>query len=52
MTINFMLNSIMILLAGKLSDIIGIETTFRYFALFPFIGIPFVFLLKNNQRAD
>ena len=48
MTINFMLSSTMILLAGKLSDIIGIESTFNWCALCSFVGLPFVFLLKNK----
>ena len=49
MTINFMLSSTMILIAGKLSDIIGIESTFNWCALCSFIGLPFVIFLKGNK---
>ncbi len=48
MTLNFMLSSIMILLAGKSSDLIGIESTFKWCALCSFIGLPFAFLLKDR----
>jgi MFS transporter, FSR family, fosmidomycin resistance protein len=51
MTINFMLSSIMIMFAGKISDIISIEVMFQYFAIASFIGIPFVFLLKNDVHS-
>ena len=50
MTINFMLSSSMILVVGKLSDIIGIEPTFNVCALCSFIGLPFVFLLKSKNN--
>jgi len=51
MTISFMLSSSMILLAGSLSDIIGIESTFRLFTACSIVGIPFAFLLKENYTG-
>ncbi len=47
MTLNFILSSGMILLAGFLSDIAGMEYTFKIFAAFSPVGIIFVFLLKE-----
>ena len=52
MTINFMLSSIMVLFAGKCSDIIGIESMFQWFAVLSFIGIPFLFLLDEEPIRD
>ena len=49
MTINFMLSSTMILFAGKLSDTIGIESTFTWCALCSFIGLPFAIFMKGNN---
>lgn len=46
MTINFMLSSLTILLAGKLSDIFGLETIFYFFAVSSFVGLPFAFYIK------
>ena len=43
MSINFLSSSLTILLAGKLSDIFGIVSTFYLFAFCSFIGIPFAF---------
>ena len=52
MTINFTLSSVMILLAGKLSDLIGIDSMFRVFGICSFVGIPFAFLLKQGDVKD
>ncbi len=46
MTINFMLSSGMIALAGLLSDHLGISTTLRLCAVCSAAGIPFAFLLS------
>ena len=50
MTINFMLSSIMILLAGKVSDLIGIQNMFHYFAFASMAGVPFLLLLNEQGR--
>lgn len=50
MTINFILSSCMILLAGSISDITGIEFTFKLFAACSPVGIIFVFFLKEGAN--
>ncbi len=49
MSLNFILGSGMILLAGSLSDIVGIEYTFKIFAACSPISIIFVLFLKEND---
>jgi len=48
MTCNFMLSSLAVLLAGKLSDATGIIQTFTCCALFSWAGVPFALLLKKK----
>jgi len=52
MTINFMLSSAMILLAGILSDAMGIMPTFALFAVCSFIGLPFAYFLKDGRTKE
>lgn len=52
MTLNFMLSSIIVLIAGKLSDMSGIITTFKYCAVCSFIGIPFALFLTKKHNSD
>ena len=51
MTINFVLGSALVLLAGALSDRIGIEATFLVFAICSLASIPFAFLVEDGGVA-
>ena len=48
MTINFMLSSLSVLLAGAVSDMVGIGMTFKLCAACSWVGLPCVWMLKNG----
>lgn len=49
MMINFVANSVMVLIMGTLSDALGLETTYRIAATFAFGAIPCALLLPGYQ---
>jgi len=51
-TSGFIMSALMVLLAGKLSDVFGIEFTFNLFGAMSPAGILFVFLLKDDKEID
>lgn len=52
MTLNFVLNSIVIMAIGVLGDKIGLENTYRLCLVLSLPGIPFVLMLDKGKRSD
>ena len=50
MTVSFFLGSLMVLFVGFLGDTIGLELTFKICAALSVLSIPFIFLLRENER--
>lgn len=48
MTINFAVNSIMVLFVGVLSDFIGLDLTFKISAILALFAIPFIYFLPKK----
>jgi len=51
MTASFMLSSLIILLFGKIADIIGLEKSLYISAICSFAGLPFVFLIPEHKKG-
>ncbi len=51
MTLNFILSSVIVLAAGRLSDMAGIIFTFKCCAVLSCAGIPFAVVLNRNQKT-
>ena len=51
MTINFLLSSLIILLAGKLADYFGVEQMLYICSFLSILGIPFLFLLPSKSAT-
>ena len=49
MTINFAVNSLMVLFVGVLSDYIGLDLTFKISAILALLAIPFVYFLPKGK---
>lgn len=49
MSLNFGITSILLILAGKLSDLYTIDFTYRLFGLSSLLGVPLLFLLKKTK---
>jgi FSR family fosmidomycin resistance protein-like MFS transporter len=49
MTINFVINSLMVLFVGVLSDFIGLDLTFKISAIMAFIAIPFIYFMPKAK---
>ncbi|NOY08998.1 MAG: MFS transporter [Spirochaetes bacterium] len=52
MTLNFVLNSIVIMIIGILGDKIGLENTYKLCLVLSLPGIPFVLMLDQGKRSD
>ena len=52
MTLNFTLNSIMVLLVGFAADRIGLDLTYKISALVAVGSVPFVIFLKPMADTD
>lgn len=50
MTLSFMVSSLVILIAGKMSDLFTLETMFRVCSYISFVGLPFVFLMPRDKE--
>jgi len=52
MTINFAVNSLMVLFVGALSDFIGMDLTFKISAILALVAIPFIYFMpKGNFKS-
>jgi FSR family fosmidomycin resistance protein-like MFS transporter len=51
MTINFIIGAIIVMFAGKLSDYIGLNSTFYFCAFASFSGLPFLFFLSEKKLS-
>ncbi|MCK5248356.1 MAG: MFS transporter [Spirochaetaceae bacterium] len=51
MTINFGLNSLMLLLVGFLSDLLGMDITYLISSLLALLAIPFAIMLPKRKRG-
>lgn len=49
MTMNFALGSVIVLLGGFLSDLVGIENAFRVCTAASALSVPFAFLIGDSQ---
>lgn len=49
MSLNFGISSLILLLGGKVSDMVSINFTYRLFAYLSFVGIPLLFMLKREK---
>ncbi|MBN2432725.1 MAG: MFS transporter [Acidobacteria bacterium] len=49
MTLNFLMSSTIVVLAGKLSDMVGMATTFTWFAVASVVSVPFALLLPESR---
>ena len=52
MMISFLARSAVVVIVGMTGDLIGLKTAFIIFALFGFIGLPFVFKLPADSKTD
>ncbi len=52
MTLNFTLNSLMVLIVGFAADRIGLDLTYKISALVAAVSIPFVIFMKPMGRVD
>ena len=52
MTINFGLNSLMLLLVGFLSDLLGMDITYLISGLLALLAIPFAIMLPKRKRGN
>ena len=50
MSINFVINSLMILLVGVSGDYLGLDLTYQISALLAILSIPFVYFLPNLEK--
>jgi len=48
MTINFAVNSLMVLFVGALSDFIGMDLTFKISAILALVAIPFIYFMPKK----
>lgn len=51
MTISFVINSLMVLLVGILSDTLGLDKTMLTTAIMAFVSIPFVFVFPLSSKS-
>jgi FSR family fosmidomycin resistance protein-like MFS transporter len=51
MTLNFLTGSVIVVLAGKLSDLLGMAATFTGFAVGSVVAVPFALLLPESRAA-
>jgi len=52
MTLNFLMSSVIVVLAGKLSDLVGMATTFTWFAVASVVAVPFALLLPESRAGS